>query len=69
LKKRDWSRIQAEEVNCLRTVKICTKTDPLRNEAVGKLPSTWRNYRVQREMDNICANNGTESHFTLTLQK
>jgi hypothetical protein len=34
LRKRDWNRIQAAEMKCLRTVKGCTRLDQIRNEDI-----------------------------------
>jgi hypothetical protein len=35
-RKRDWNRIQAAEMKCLRTVKGCTRLDQVRNEDIRK---------------------------------
>jgi hypothetical protein len=34
LRKREWNRIQAAEMKCLRTVKGCTRLDQVRNENI-----------------------------------
>jgi hypothetical protein len=34
LRKRDWNRIQAAEMKYLRTVKVCTRSDQIRNEDI-----------------------------------
>jgi hypothetical protein len=51
LRKRDWNRIQAAEMKCLRTVKGCTGLDKIRNEDIrnelGISPLSEKNNIIQ----------------------